>query len=101
MVTNTPAINGNQSTPETPSTTTNRATDLGRDSFLQLLTTQLAHQDPLQPQSDTEFIAQLAQFSSLEQLTQMRGTLDVIAAALVLPQSNEAQDQDAGLNQGA
>jgi flagellar basal-body rod modification protein FlgD len=66
------------------------ATDaLGRDAFLQLLTTQLSHQDPLKPQGDTEFIAQLAQFSSLEQLTQMRGTLDVIAAALVLPSQSE------------
>ena len=60
------------------------ANSLGQDAFLQLLTTQLSHQDPLKPQGDTEFIAQLAQFSSLEQLTQMRGTLDVIAAALVL-----------------
>jgi flagellar basal-body rod modification protein FlgD len=66
---------------------------LGRDAFLQLLTTQLAHQDPLQPQGDTEFIAQLAQFSSLEQLTQMRGTLDLIAAALVLPK-DAAPDTD-------
>lgn len=73
----------------------NRATGaLGRDAFLQLLTTQLSHQDPLQPQGDTEFIAQLAQFSSLEQLTQMRGTLDVIAAALVLP----AESEDAAPN---
>ena len=58
---------------------------LGRDAFLQLLTTQLAHQDPLEPQADGEFIAQLAQFSSLEQLTQMRTTLDLIAAALIVP----------------
>ena len=64
----------------------NRATEaLGRDAFLQLLTTQLANQDPLKPQNDTEFIAQLAQFSSLEQLTQIRGSLDLIAAALILP----------------
>jgi flagellar basal-body rod modification protein FlgD len=55
---------------------------LGRDAFLQLLTTQLAHQDPLQPQADTEFIAQLAQFSTLEQLTEMRATLDFIAGAI-------------------
>lgn len=55
---------------------------LGRDAFLQLLTTQLAHQDPLQPQADGEFIAQLAQFSTLEQLTEMRATLDTIAAAI-------------------
>jgi flagellar basal-body rod modification protein FlgD len=74
--------------------TKNRATDaLGRDAFLQLLTTQLAHQDPLQPQGDTEFIAQLAQFSSLEQLTQMRGTLDVIAASLVLDTGSDTTQE--------
>ena len=59
---------------------------LGRDAFLQLLTTQLSHQDPLQPQDNGEFIAQLAQFSSLEQLTSMRTTLDLIAASLVMAQ---------------
>ena len=41
---------------------------LGRDAFLQLLTTQLQNQNPLEPQPDGEFLAQLAQFSSLEQL---------------------------------
>jgi len=41
---------------------------LGRNAFLNLLVTQLQHQDPLQPQADGEFLAQLAQFSSLEQL---------------------------------
>ena len=41
---------------------------LGRDAFLTLLVTQLQHQDPLEPQADGEFLAQLAQFSSLEQL---------------------------------
>ena len=59
-----------------------------RDAFLQLLTTQLSHQDPMKPQADTEFIAQLAQFSSLEQLQQMRGTLDSIAAMLALPSTD-------------
>jgi flagellar basal-body rod modification protein FlgD len=38
-----------------------------RDDFLKLLVAQLAHQDPLQPQSDTAFVAQLAQFAQLEQ----------------------------------
>lgn len=39
---------------------------LGRDQFLQLLVAQLTHQDPLEPIKDQEFLAQLAQFSTLE-----------------------------------
>jgi flagellar basal-body rod modification protein FlgD len=92
----TSGTTGSGATPAPPGneTTKNRATDaLGRDAFLQLLTTQLSHQDPLQPQGDTEFIAQLAQFSSLEQLTQMRGTLDVIAASLVLPTESDTTQE--------
>lgn len=58
---------------------------LGQDAFLRLLVTQLAHQNPLQPQADGEFIAQLAQFSSLEQLTQMQDTLERIATVLGVP----------------
>ncbi|MCY0875307.1 MAG: flagellar hook capping protein [Firmicutes bacterium] len=42
---------------------------LGENAFLQLLATQLQYQDPLQPQDNTQFVAQLAQFSSLEQMT--------------------------------
>lgn len=64
---------------QTPSGATGQ---LGRDVFLRLLTTQLAHQDPMQPQADGEFIAQLAQFSSLEQLTAMQATLESIRVAV-------------------
>jgi flagellar basal-body rod modification protein FlgD len=60
----------------------NRTGGLGREAFLQLLVTQLQHQDPTQPQADGEFIAQLAQFSSLEQLTHIQKTLTEIASAL-------------------
>lgn len=45
---------------------------LGRDAFLSLLVTQLQNQNPLEPQADGEFLAQLAQFSSLESLQVIR-----------------------------
>ena len=59
--------------------------DLGKDAFLQLLVTQLQNQDPTKPQADGEFIAQLAQFSSLEQLTAMQTELKKISGALAIP----------------
>ena len=49
--------------------------ELGRDAFLRLLTLQLQNQDPLDPVKNEDFVAQLAQFSSLEQLTSINETL--------------------------
>jgi flagellar basal-body rod modification protein FlgD len=48
---------------------------LGKDEFLKLLTTQLQYQDPTQPMSNTEMVAQLAQFSALEQMTNVNDNL--------------------------
>ena len=48
---------------------------LGQDEFLQLLVTQMRNQDPMKPMSDTEFIAQMAQFSNLEQTKEMGGDI--------------------------
>lgn len=70
----TPASAGNAVNP------TGEDDALGRSAFLNLLVTQLQHQDPTQPQADGEFLAQLATFSQLEQLQRMNQTLESLVA---------------------
>lgn len=50
---------------------------LGKEDFLKLLITQLRHQDPLSPMQNEEFVAQLAQFSSLEQMQNVNTNLEM------------------------
>lgn len=57
-----------------PSTTGDSA--LGKDSFLQLLVAQMENQNPLDPQDNTQFVAQLAQFSSLESMNNLNSTVE-------------------------
>ncbi len=49
---------------------------LGADDFMKLLTTQLTSQDPMNPMKDTEFIAQMANFTSLEQMRNLSKSFD-------------------------
>ena len=52
---------------------------LGKDAFLQLLVTQMKYQDPLDPQDNGEYLAQLAQFSALEQMTNVADGLSDVS----------------------
>ena len=54
------------------------ATTMGKDDFFKMMIAQLQHQDPLNPLDGTEFTAQLAQFSSLEQLTNVNDQLEIL-----------------------
>ena len=56
--------------------------DLNKDDFLKILITQLQHQDPTAPMDDKEFIAQMAQFSSLEQMTNMSAGFQKLSGLL-------------------
>lgn len=60
--------------------------ELGKDEFLKILMTQLQNQDPLNPMDDKDFIAQMATFSSLEQLMHMSKSIDTLVnSQLVSP----------------
>jgi flagellar basal-body rod modification protein FlgD len=77
-VTQIPALASLYQVPEQPAP----SQELGKDAFLRLLTTQLQYQDPSNPVKNEDFVAQLAQFSSLEQLTAANDTLEGVYVAL-------------------
>lgn len=77
------SITSVQGSPTTTTTTSTPNGDgLGKDAFLKLLVAQLSHQDPLKPIENTEMVAQLAQFSALEQAVAQNQRLDVLATQL-------------------
>jgi flagellar basal-body rod modification protein FlgD len=77
---------------ETVSSSSGSKDELGREEFLTLLIAQLQNQDPLNPLESADFTAQLAQFSSLEQLFGMNETLAVIQQNLAAQQNGNVLD---------
>lgn len=92
----TTAISGSSTTDPTtaPTTTSTSATSndgtMDKQAFLKLLVAQLSHQDPLKPMEGTEFVTQLAQFSSVEQQIIQSQKLDVLSTQMQGLASNEA-----------
>ncbi|SET43661.1 flagellar hook assembly protein FlgD [Paenibacillus sp. NFR01] len=71
----------NYTAPDPTKKTTGSST-LGKDQFLKILITQLQNQDPMQPMEDKEFIAQMAQFTSVEQLMNISTQLTAMNQSL-------------------
>lgn len=74
------SVNSSSYTTSNTTSTRNTSSELGKDDFLNLLVTQLKYQDPLNPTDNTEYISQLAQFSSLEQMNNMNTGISSIQA---------------------
>ena len=71
---------------------------LDKDDFLRILITQLQHQDPIAPVEDKEFIAQMAQFSSLEQITNLSAQFGELSQTLSTGQSLQLLGKEVEIN---
>ena len=74
--------------------------ELGKDDFLTLLVTQLQNQDPTSPMENTEFISQMAQFSSLEQMTNMSNSFGKLASYITSSEATSTLGKTVELNIG-
>lgn len=74
--------------------------ELGKDDFLKLLITQLSNQDPTNPMENTEFISQMAQFSSLEQMTNMSTAFNKMASFINSSEAASTLGKTVELNVG-
>ncbi|WP_272699186.1 flagellar hook assembly protein FlgD [Desulfovibrio sp. Fe33] len=101
---------GQQEERLTASNSPDHKTSLDQDAFLTILVAQLTHQDPLNPMEDTEMTSQLAEFSSLEQLTNINDGIntlnesmsqnDMLTAVSFIGKEVKAEGYKVSLNEG-
>ncbi|HTH14558.1 MAG TPA: flagellar hook assembly protein FlgD [Spirochaetia bacterium] len=75
-------------------------TNMDKDDFLKILITQLTTQDPSQPLQDKDFIAQMAQFSSLEQMTNMASSFGKVSNVITASQAVSTIGKDVEIQLG-
>lgn len=74
--------------------TKEKSSTLGKDDFLQLLVAQMKFQDPLEPTSNTEYVAQYATFSEVEQIQNMSKSMDLSRASSLVGQTVQITSTD-------
>ncbi|TCL66546.1 FlgD-like protein [Hydrogenispora ethanolica] len=84
----------NDSTGVSSTTTRKTGDNLGKDDFLNLLVTQLRNQDPLNPMDDKDTIAQMAQFSALEQMQNLNSAFEMQQASGMIDKDIKAEVQN-------
>jgi len=80
-------------------TSASQSSDIGIEGFLRILTSQLNSQDPLKPVDNQEFVAQIAQFATLEQSRQLNAKIDSLLAAQSSTQSIGLLGKTVDINQ--
>ncbi|HPT88047.1 MAG TPA: flagellar hook capping FlgD N-terminal domain-containing protein [Bacillota bacterium] len=92
-------VSSTTSTQSNTSTQRKTGSTLGKDDFLRLLVTQMQNQDPLNPTEDTEFIAQMAQFTSLEQMQNLVKITQFQQASTMIDKNVKAEVTEDGYTQ--
>lgn len=77
-------VSGASAAGQSTTQVTNKSSELGKNDFLELLVTQLRYQDPMSPMDDTQFISQMATFSSLEQMQNMNMVMTATQATAMI-----------------
>ena len=85
-MTTVPTVNSSTSTQQTSNTSSTTSAGLNYDAFLKLLTAQMQYQDPTKPMDATQFVAQLASFSNVEQAIKTNNKLDSLLVSQSLMQ---------------